>query len=277
MGILSPSRANVFVSVFFLYNSPRFSSQTQLKGTRMFQTFRGSPALSEFRIQGLMQKFQQNQLPVKSVYAEYLHFVELNRPLVSEQEAKLKALLHYGPTLAEHEAKGETFIVIPRVGTISSWSSKATDIAHNCGLSEVERIERGLAYYFELSQPLDEKTTEKLTALLHDRMMETVVRNPQDAEILFRHQDPKPFKTVDILKGGREALVTANVELGLALAEDEIDYLVENFTQLGRNPHDIELYMFAQANSGYWIPNTATTFRLLNQIQIGCLMTLRSY
>ncbi len=134
----------------------------------MFQTFRGSPALSEFRIQGLMQKFQQNQLPVKSVYAEYLHFVELNRPLVSEQEAKLKALLHYGPTLAEHEAKGETFIVIPRVGTISSWSSKATDIAHNCGLNEVERIERGLAYYFELSQPLDEKTTEKLTALLSD-------------------------------------------------------------------------------------------------------------
>ena len=131
----------------------------------MFQTFRGSPALSEFRIQGLMQKFQQNQLPVKSVYAEYLHFVELNRPLVSEQEAKLKALLHYGPTLAEHDAKGETFIVIPRVGTISSWSSKATDIAHNCGLNEVERIERGLAYYFELSQPLDEKTTEKLTAL----------------------------------------------------------------------------------------------------------------
>ena len=109
-----------------------------------------------------MQKFQQNQLPVKSVYAEYLHFVELNRPLVSEQEAKLKALLHYGPTLAEHDAKGETFIVIPRVGTISSWSSKATDIAHNCGLNEVERIERGLAYYFELSQPLDEKTTEKI-------------------------------------------------------------------------------------------------------------------
>jgi len=231
--------ANVFVLVFFLYNSPRFLPQTQLKGTRMFQTFRGSPALSEFRI----------QLPVKSVYAEYLHFVELNRPLVSEQEAKLKALLHYGPTLAEHDAKGETFIVIPRVGTISSWSSKATDIAHNCGLNEVERIERGLAYYFELSQPLDEKTTEKLTALLHDRMMETVVRRPEDAEILFRHQDPKPFKTVDILKGGREALVTANVELGLALAEDEIDYLVENFTQLGRNPHDIELYMFAQANS----------------------------
>ena len=120
MGILFSAHANVFVLVFFLYNSPQFLPQTQLKGTRMFQTFRGSPALSEFRIQGLMQKFQQNQLPVKSVYAEYLHFVELNRLLVSEQEAKLKALLRYGPTLAEHDAKGETFIVIPRVGTISS-------------------------------------------------------------------------------------------------------------------------------------------------------------
>ena len=120
----------------------------------MFQTFRGSPALSEFRIHGLMQKFQQQQLPVKSVYAEYVHFVALNATLSAEQEAKLKALLHYGPTLAEHEAKGESFIVIPRVGTISSWSSKATDIAHNCGLNEVERIERGLAYYFELTQKL---------------------------------------------------------------------------------------------------------------------------
>ncbi|THA04649.1 phosphoribosylformylglycinamidine synthase, partial [Rodentibacter pneumotropicus] len=131
----------------------------------MFQIFRGSPALSEFRINGLMQKFQQNGLPVQSVYAEYVHFVELNAALSGEQESKLKALLHYGPTLAEHEAKGETFIVIPRVGTISSWSSKATDIAHNCGLKEVDRIERGLAYYFEFNQPLNEKTQEKLTAL----------------------------------------------------------------------------------------------------------------
>ena len=215
----------------------------------MFQTFRGSPALSEFRIHGLMQKFQQQQLPVKSVYAEYVHFVALNATLSAEQETKLKALLHYGPTLAEHEAKGESFIVIPRVGTISSWSSKATDIAHNCGLNEVERIERGLAYYFELTQPLDEKTTEKLTALLHDRMMETVVRKADEAEVLFRQQEPKPLKIVDILNGGRSALESANVELGLALAEDEIDYLMENFTALGRNPHDIELYMFAQANS----------------------------
>ena len=215
----------------------------------MLQTFRGSPALSEFRINALMQKFQQHQLPVQSVYAEYMHFVELEQALSADQESKLKALLHYGPTLAEHEAKGECFIVIPRIGTISSWSSKATDIAHNCGLSEVARIERGLAYYFELTRALNEQESTLLSALLHDRMMETVVRTPAEADVLFRHQDPKPFKTVDILAGGRAALVTANVELGLALAEDEIDYLVENFTKLGRNPHDIELYMFAQANS----------------------------
>ncbi|WP_308570428.1 phosphoribosylformylglycinamidine synthase [uncultured Haemophilus sp.] len=215
----------------------------------MLQTFRGSPALSEFRINALMQKFQQHQLPVQSVYAEYMHFVELEQALSADQESKLKALLHYGPTLAEHEAKGECFIVIPRIGTISSWSSKATDIAHNCGLSEVVRIERGLAYYFELTRALNEQESTLLSGLLHDRMMETVVRTPAEADVLFRHQDPKPFKTVDVLAGGRAALVTANVELGLALAEDEIDYLVENFTKLGRNPHDIELYMFAQANS----------------------------
>ena len=215
----------------------------------MLQTFRGSPALSEFRINALMQKFQQHQLPVQSVYAEYMHFVELEQALSTDQESKLKALLHYGPTLAEHEAKGECFIVIPRIGTISSWSSKATDIAHNCGLSEVARIERGLAYYFELTRVLNEQESTLLSGLLHDRMMETVVRTPAEADVLFRHQDPKPFKTVDVLGGGRAALVTANVELGLALAEDEIDYLVENFTKLGRNPHDIELYMFAQANS----------------------------
>ena len=215
----------------------------------MLQTFRGSPALSEFRINALMQKFQQHQLPVQSVYAEYMHFVELEQAFSTDQESKLKALLHYGPTLAEHEAKGECFIVIPRIGTISSWSSKATDIAHNCGLSEVARIERGLAYYFELTRALNEQESTLLSALLHDRMMETVVRTPAEADVLFRHQDPKPFKTVDVLAGGRAALVTANVELGLALAEDEIDYLVENFTKLGRNPHDIELYMFAQANS----------------------------
>ncbi|STY62129.1 phosphoribosylformylglycinamidine synthase [Mannheimia haemolytica] len=213
------------------------------------QTFRGSPALSAFRIQQLLQKFQQNQLPVNSVYAEFLHFVALNRPLVADEKNKVKELLHYGPTLEEHEPTGFCLIVTPRIGTISSWSSKATDIAHNCGLAAVERIERGTAYYLAFSEQPRESQLATLKGLLHDRMMEMVLDNTDQAEQLFAQQEPKPFTSVDILGGGREALEDANVNLGLALADDEIDYLVENFTALGRNPNDIELYMFAQANS----------------------------
>ncbi|QLB18192.1 phosphoribosylformylglycinamidine synthase [Mannheimia granulomatis] len=213
------------------------------------QTFRGSPALSNFRIQQLLQKFQQHQLPVHSVYAEFLHFIALNRPLAESETAKIQELLHYGPTLEEHEPNGFCLIVSPRIGTISSWSSKATDIAHNCGLDAVERIERGLAYYFEFDLPPTDAQLETLKGLLHDRMMETVLTDAGQAAQLFAQQEPKPFTSVDILGGGRKALEEANVNLGLALAEDEIDYLVENFTALGRNPNDIELYMFAQANS----------------------------
>ncbi|MEE6041763.1 phosphoribosylformylglycinamidine synthase [Avibacterium paragallinarum] len=215
----------------------------------MLQIFRGSPALSPFRLNQLAQRFQQAQLPVKSCYAEYLHFAELSEALNALEEQELTQLLHYGPTLAQHEPQGECFIVIPRVGTISSWSSKATDIAHNCGLNKVLRLERGLAFYFELERALNEKEQAQLISHIYDRMMETVIRTPQEAEILFQHQAPKAFTRVDILNGGRQALEQANVELGLALAEDEIDYLVENFTALGRNPTDVELYMFAQANS----------------------------
>ncbi len=215
----------------------------------MLQIFRGSPALSPFRLNQLSLRFQQAQLPVKSCYAEYVHFAELREALNALEEQELTQLLHYGPTLAQHEPKGECFIVIPRVGTISSWSSKATDIAHNCGLNKVVRLERGLAFYFELERALNEQEQAQLISHIYDRMMETVIRTPQEAEVLFQQQPPKAFTRVDILAGGRSALEQANVELGLALAEDEIDYLVENFTALGRNPTDVELYMFAQANS----------------------------
>ncbi|MFZ7165345.1 phosphoribosylformylglycinamidine synthase [Avibacterium avium] len=215
----------------------------------MLQIFRGSPALSPFRLNQLAQRFQQAQLPVKSCYAEYVHFAELSEALNALEEQELSQLLHYGPTLAQHEPQGECFIVIPRVGTISSWSSKATDIAHNCGLNKVVRLERGLAFYFELERALNEQEQAQLISHIYDRMMETVIRTPQEAEVLFQQQPPKAFTRVDILAGGRSALEQANVELGLALAEDEIDYLVENFTALGRNPTDVELYMFAQANS----------------------------
>ncbi|QLB13626.1 phosphoribosylformylglycinamidine synthase [Bisgaardia hudsonensis] len=215
----------------------------------MLQVFRGSPALSSFRLKQLTQKFNQHQLPVKDIYAEYLHFVDLSEKLTVEETTELEELLHYGPTLAKHEPVGECYIVIPRIGTISSWSSKATDIAHNCGLNKVLRLERGLAFYFKFDRTLTEDEETKLTSHLYDRMMETVIRDSQEAERLFQQQQPKAFTIVDILNGGRKALEEANINLGLALAEDEIDYLVENFTALKRNPVDIELYMFAQANS----------------------------
>lgn len=215
----------------------------------MFQIFRGSAALSDFRLNQLATRFQNANLPVKSCYAEYMHFAHLSAALSVEETQELEELLHYGPTLAQHEPKGECFVVIPRVGTISSWSSKATDIAHNCGLEKVIRLERGLAFYFEFDRTLTADEEDKLRSHIHDRMMESVVRKAEDAAKLFDQQEPKPFTTVDVLNGGRKALETANVNLGLALADDEIDYLVENFTALGRNPVDIELYMFAQANS----------------------------
>mgnify|MGYP002227811336 CR=1 FL=1 len=136
----------------------------------------------------------------------------------------------------------------PRPGTISPWSSKATDIAHNCGLQQVNRLERGMAYYIEAGTLTNEQW-QQVTAELHDRMMETVFFALDDAEQLFAHHQPTPVTSVDLLGQGRQALIDANLRLGLALAEDEIDYLQDAFTKLGRNPNDIELYMFAQANS----------------------------
>ncbi len=212
------------------------------------EILRGSPALSAFRINKLLSRFQEAQLPVNDVYAEFVHFADVSAPLTTDEQTKLQHLLKYGPSLAEHAPVGRLILVTPRPGTISPWSSKATDIAHNCGLSQVNRLERGLAFYVQAPQ-LTEAQWQTLGALLHDRMMETVFTDLSDAEKLFAQQQPAPVQHVDLLGEGRVALEQANLKLGLALAEDEIDYLVDAFTNLGRNPTDIELYMFAQANS----------------------------
>ena len=208
---------------------------------------RGAPALSEFRVNKILARCQQSQLPVTNVYAEYAHFADLTSPLNTDEQTKLEKLLTYGPTIAEHTPAGQLVLVTPRPGTISPWASKATDIANNCGLKQVHRVERGIAYYVE-----GDLSTEQLThviALLHDRMTEATHSKLEDAAQLFRSDAPRPMSSVDILGGGREALAVANIEQGFALADDEIDYLVENFIKLGRNPNDIELFMFAQANS----------------------------
>src|SRR5690554_3736603 len=208
---------------------------------------RGAPALSEFRNEKLLQRLQQAGLPVKALYAEFVHFVHLEQALDDNARTVLTKLLTYGPALALHEPVGHLLVVVPRQGTISPRSSKATDIAHNCGLQQIHRIERGIAYYLE--GDLTAEQQNKAAALLHDRMTEMVLRSFDEAVRLFQSATPAPLQSIDILDGGRDALERANNEMGLALAEDEIEYLYENFLALERNPNDIELYMFAQANS----------------------------
>ncbi|WP_298443955.1 phosphoribosylformylglycinamidine synthase [uncultured Ferrimonas sp.] len=213
------------------------------------EILRGAPALSAFRITKLMDACRDANLPVTDLYAEHYHFAHLSAPLSGAQAEQLAKILTYGPKLEEHEPAGKLLLVVPRPGTISPWASKATDIAHNCGLASVQRLERGLAWYVELTAELNEQQQKQLLGLIHDRMVEAVLPSFDAAAVLFEQAQPKPVSSVDILAGGRDALAQANVTLGLALAEDEIDYLVENFRKLGRNPNDIELYMFAQANS----------------------------
>ncbi|OCH57184.1 phosphoribosylformylglycinamidine synthase [Vibrio cyclitrophicus] len=211
---------------------------------------RGSPALSEFRVNKLLELCRELSLPVTGIYAEFAHFADLTADLDESEVEKLEKLLTYGPTIEEHEPEGLLLLATPRPGTISPWSSKSTDIAHNCGLAKVSRLERGTAFYIETSSELSELQLVELKAILHDRMMEVVFTDFESAAALFTVAEPAPYAEVDLLTGGRKALEEANVTLGLALAEDEIDYLLESFTEkLGRNPTDIELMMFAQANS----------------------------
>ena len=211
---------------------------------------RGSPALSEFRVNKLLELCRELKLPVTGIYAEFAHFADVTSDLDASEIVKLEKLLTYGPTIEEHKPEGLLLLSSPRPGTISPWSSKSTDIAHNCGLAKIARLERGTAYYVETSETLSELQLVELKAILHDRMMEVVFTDFESAAALFTVAEPAPYAEVDLLVGGRKALENANVTLGLALAEDEIDYLLESFTEkLGRNPTDIELMMFAQANS----------------------------
>ena len=208
---------------------------------------RGAPALSAFRHGKLLEQLSQKVPAVTGLYAEFAHFAEVEGELASDDQQVLARLLKYGPSVPVQEPTGRLFLVLPRFGTISPWSSKASDIAHNCGLAQVQRLERGIAFY--VSGDFSEAEAELIGGVLHDRMTQVVLARLDEAAGLFRHAEPKPLTAVDILGGGRAALEKANVELGLALAEDEIDYLVSSFQGLARNPHDIELMMFAQANS----------------------------
>ncbi|MFK3941054.1 phosphoribosylformylglycinamidine synthase [Pseudomonas monteilii] len=208
---------------------------------------RGAPALSAFRHGKLLEQLSQKVPAVSGLYAEFAHFAEVDGELTAEQQQVLGRLLKYGPSVPVQEPAGRLFLVVPRLGTISPWASKATDIAHNCGLGNVRRLERGIAYF--VAGELSDAEAAMVAAHLHDRMTQRVLSQLEQAADLFSHAQPRPMTSVDILGGGRAALAQANVDLGLALAEDEIDYLVQAFQGLERNPNDIELMMFAQANS----------------------------
>jgi phosphoribosylformylglycinamidine synthase len=218
----------------------------------------GSNALSAFRSTRLLSQLQAAAPAIASVQARFYHFIDAAAPLSTDDTARLTGMLTYGePAASRHEGTAEEFFVIPRLGTISPWASKATDIAHNCGMAHVRRIERGVAYTITLKtgllgigqRKLSAQELEAVAALLHDRMTETVLRNADDAAQLFTELEGKPLESVDVLGLGKAALVAANAELGLAMSIDEIDYLHEAFTKAQRNPTDVELMMFAQANS----------------------------
>lgn len=207
----------------------------------------GGNALSDFRVNKLLPALQAQVPQIKSVQAHFIHFADTNATLDEKEQAQLDALLNYGTAVDIADKASNKLVVIPRPGTISPWSSKATDIVHNSGLDKVIRIERGIVYLF--SGSVSNEQIELIKPLIHDRMTDAVINNEEDALSLFSTSEPAPLEHVDILSGGKTALEKANSEMGLALSAEEIDYLFTNFTELNRNPTDVELMMFAQANS----------------------------
>ncbi len=180
--------------------------------------------------------------------ASFVHLVDLDGELGPPQHHVLERLLTYGATGVDHTHAVDC-VVLPRFGTVSPWSSKATDIAHNCGLSTVRRVERGVEYSFVAKGGVNDDLLTRIIPLIHDRMTETVITDDDDLQSLFERHAPVPMSRVPVLAGGVEALRAADAALGLALSEDEIEYLVSNFQKIQRDPTDVELMMFAQANS----------------------------
>ncbi|AFZ83621.1 phosphoribosylformylglycinamidine synthase [Candidatus Kinetoplastibacterium blastocrithidii TCC012E] len=220
------------------------------------QYFPGSAALSSFRIDQLLNKFKDFGLCVSNISSYYDHFVCVEEVLDFRKSARLNDLLTYGGNVFDRKSIDEDknileLIVIPRIGTVSPWSSKATEIAHNCGFCEVNRIERGVHFIVESDQKVsfNDQDLDKLFSLLHDRMTEIIIRNDFDINLLFKDSGISKLKIIPLINEGIVALQKANYDLGLALSEEEIHYLSNSFAALGRDPTDVELIMFAQANS----------------------------
>jgi phosphoribosylformylglycinamidine synthase len=215
--------------------------------------FEGGNALSDFRVQQLLPRLQAIDSKVSGISARFVHLVAADHAPGAAEQERLRALLNYGEP-SRTPGEGALIVVTPRFGTVSPWASKATDIAHNCGIA-LKRVERITEFRIALKTSLlgkvalDPAQRLAIAALLHDRMTESVMFERSAARGLFTELDAAPIEYVDVLAGGRAALDKANTQFGLALAEDEIEYLVGAFTGLGRNPTDVELMMFAQANS----------------------------
>ena len=210
---------------------------------------KGPPSHSPFRLQQLLEELRKLNDSIENLGARYAHFIDASNQLDQKELEVLKVLLAYGPDWDMGPEDGQKIIVIPRLGTISPWSSKATDIARLSGLSTIQRIERGIVYTLVNSGGLENKDLKSLFGKLHDRMTQTVLLHDQDAQLLFQSQTPKELSPIPVLSQGLEALEQANAELGMALSQKEMEYLIENFEALKRDPTDAELMMFAQANS----------------------------
>jgi phosphoribosylformylglycinamidine synthase len=209
----------------------------------------GPPAATAFRLDKLRTELRAFVPAVADVAVRFEHFVHVERPLEERERSVLVALLDYGGgMLPLPDADGERIFVVPRLGTISPWASKATDIAKVCNLP-VHRVERGRVFHLTTSAELSAVDLKRIAPLLHDRMTETLLADTPREQVLFAEHEPRPRGVVDLLGRGRAALERANLELGLALSPDEIDYLAAQFGAMRRNPSDVELMMFAQANS----------------------------
>ena len=208
----------------------------------------GPASHSPFKLESLLRRLQSIDQNIDDLGARFIHLIDSKNDPDEEQDRILDSILEYGPDWPFGTDEGFKVFTLPRFGTTSPWSSKATDIAKVCGLTSIEKIERGVVFTLALKDK-DSAPSKEAIEMLYDRMTEVVITDLKQAKEIFSSLEPQPFSDVDILSDGKKALETANIELGLALNNDEIDYLLEQFTKLNRNPTDAELMMFAQANS----------------------------